>query len=142
MDWQAITAAFDRLDAALDVVAGLNFDALSTAQWLALLGRCETVRRRLPVPEHQLINHLARQASPEELGGKLSHAIAEWMLISRAEATRRINLSRAPRYRGGRVLAAHNANLDWPTIRLAWSAAAAIPAGHGPGRVRGNADRY
>ncbi|WP_122508826.1 DUF222 domain-containing protein, partial [Mycobacterium innocens] len=91
MDWQAITAAFDGLDAALDAVMGLNFDALSTAQWLTLLGRCETVRRRLPVPEHQLINHLARQASAAELGGKLSHAIAEWTLTSRAEATRRIN---------------------------------------------------
>ncbi|WP_122508721.1 DUF222 domain-containing protein, partial [Mycobacterium innocens] len=87
MDWQAITAAFDGLDAALDAVMGLNFDALSTAQWLTLLGRCETVRRRLPVPEHQLINHLARQASAAELGGKLSHAIAEWTLTSRAEAT-------------------------------------------------------
>ncbi len=93
MDWQAITAAFDGLDAALDVVVGLNFDALSTAQWLTLLQRCETARRLIPVPEHQLINHLARQASPEELGGKLSHAIAEWTLISRAEAGRRINVA-------------------------------------------------
>jgi hypothetical protein len=38
-----------------------------------------------------LINSLARQATPEELGGKLSHAIAEWTLISRTEASRRIN---------------------------------------------------
>ncbi|VBA47570.1 hypothetical protein LAUMK142_03061 [Mycobacterium pseudokansasii] len=88
---EAITAAFDGLDAALDVVVGLDFDALTTLEWLALLERCEKVRRRLPVPEHQLINHLARQASAEELGGKLSHAIAEWTLTSRAEATRRIN---------------------------------------------------
>ncbi|VAZ84597.1 hypothetical protein LAUMK42_03420 [Mycobacterium persicum] len=93
MDWQAVTAAFDRLDAALDVVAGLNFDALSAAQWLTLLQRCEQVRRRIPVPQHQPINHLARQASAAELGGKLSHAIAEWTLISRAEATRRINVA-------------------------------------------------
>jgi Domain of unknown function (DUF222) len=49
------------------------------------------VRRRLPAVEHGLINQLARQASPEELGGKLSHALAEWLLISRAEAGRRIN---------------------------------------------------
>nr|WP_321182430.1 DUF222 domain-containing protein [Mycobacterium kansasii] len=88
---EAITAAFDGLDAALDVVVGLDFDALTTPEWLALLGRCERVRRRLPVAEHPLINHLARQASAAELGGKLSHAIAEWTLTSRAEATRRIN---------------------------------------------------
>ena len=90
VDREAITAAFDALDDAIDGVAGLEFDALTTREWLALLERCERVRRRLPVPEHQLINHLARQATPEELGGKLSHAIAEWTLITRAEAARRI----------------------------------------------------
>ena len=90
VDREAITAAFDALDAAIDGVAGLDFDALTTREWLALLERCERVRRRLPVPEHQLINHLGRQATPEELGGKLSHAIAEWTLVTRAEAARRI----------------------------------------------------
>jgi Domain of unknown function (DUF222) len=90
-DREAITAAFDALDSAMDAVQGLNFDALTTPEWLVLLERCETVRRRLPVPEHQLINHLARQATAEELGGKLSHALAERLLISRADATRRIH---------------------------------------------------
>ena len=33
---------------------------------------------------------MGRQATAEELGGKLSHAVAEWALISRAEASRRI----------------------------------------------------
>jgi hypothetical protein len=47
-------------------------------------------RRRIPAVEHSLINNVARQATPEELGGKLSHAIAERTLISRAEAARRI----------------------------------------------------
>jgi hypothetical protein len=37
-----------------------------------------------------LINHLARQASVEELGGKLDHALADRLRISRAEATRRV----------------------------------------------------
>ncbi|QUR68334.1 HNH endonuclease signature motif containing protein [Mycobacterium spongiae] len=90
-DREAITAAFDAVDAALDTVAGLDFDALTTPEWLALLERCERVRRRIPTPEHQLINNLTRQASPEDLGGKLSHAIADRTLISRAEASRRIN---------------------------------------------------
>ncbi|BBX97273.1 hypothetical protein MLAC_25670 [Mycobacterium lacus] len=77
MDREAITAAFDALDAAVDGVVGLRFDALSTREWLTLLERVERVRRRLPVPEHQLINNLARQATTEELGAKLSHAIAD-----------------------------------------------------------------
>ncbi|KZS82695.1 hypothetical protein B4U45_05965 [Mycobacterium persicum] len=90
VDRETVTAAFDALDAAVDRLVELNFDALTTPEWLALVKRCEKVRRRLPVAEHQLINNLARQASAEELGGKLSHAIADWALISRTEAARRI----------------------------------------------------
>jgi hypothetical protein len=90
MDREAITAALDVLDTAVDDVGELNFDALTAREWLALLERVESVRRRLPVSEHKLINNLAHQATAEELGGKLSYAIAERTLISRAEASRRI----------------------------------------------------
>lgn len=55
-----------------------------------MLGHCEKVRRRLPAVEHTFINNLVRQATPQEIGGKLSHAIAEATLISRSEASRRI----------------------------------------------------
>ncbi|MGO9744985.1 MAG: DUF222 domain-containing protein, partial [Mycobacterium sp.] len=72
---EAITAAFD---AAVDAVLGLNVDALSTYDQLLLLERCEKARRRIPAIEHPLINNLARQATPEELGGTLAHAIADW----------------------------------------------------------------
>src|SRR5437879_9153243 len=90
VDREAMTAAFDTLDAAFDETAGFDFDALTSPEQLALLERYERLRRRLPGPEHRLINSLARQATPEELGGKLTHAIAEWTLISRGEASRRI----------------------------------------------------
>jgi Domain of unknown function (DUF222) len=90
VDREAIAAAFDALDAAVDGVLDLSFDALSTPERFALLGRCERVRRRLPAIEHDMINQLARQATPEELGGRLSHALAERTLISRAAAARRI----------------------------------------------------
>jgi|SRR5271156_45769 len=90
VDREAITAAFDALERAVGDVAAASCDALTTPERLALLERCERVRRRLPAVEHPLINQLARQATPEELGGKLSHALAEWTLISRAEASRRI----------------------------------------------------
>jgi hypothetical protein len=89
-DREAITAAFDALDAAVDGVLRLDFEALCTRERLALLQRCERVRRRIPAVEHPLLNQLARHATPEELGGKLSHAVAERTLISRAEAARRI----------------------------------------------------
>ena len=89
-DREAIKAAFDPLDAAVDGVAGLDVEALTTRERLTLLERCERVRRRLPAVEDPLINSLARRATPEELGGKLSHAVAEWTLISCVEAARRI----------------------------------------------------
>ncbi|OBB89130.1 hypothetical protein A5760_23105 [Mycobacterium colombiense] len=90
VDRDAISAAFDALDDALEGVGALSFDVLSPRECLAFLARSEKARRRLPVAEHQLINHVARQATPAELGGKLSHALAERVLISRAEAARRI----------------------------------------------------
>jgi len=88
---EEIEEVFGALDAELDRLCGLSFDALTTPERVALLERCERIRRRLPVVEHPLINQLGRQATAEELGGTLSHAIAEWTLISRAEAGRRIH---------------------------------------------------
>ena len=90
MDREAIIAAFDALDAAVAGVLGLDFESLTTPERLAALERVERVRRRLPAAEHPLINQLAQTATAEELGGKLAHAIAEWTLITRSEATRRM----------------------------------------------------
>ncbi|WP_156745285.1 13E12 repeat family protein, partial [Mycobacterium sp. 1165178.9] len=41
-------------------------------------------------PSHQLINQVAAQSDPAELGGKLSWALADRLHITRAEAARRI----------------------------------------------------
>ncbi|MEM6109422.1 HNH endonuclease signature motif containing protein [Mycobacterium sp. 050272] len=83
-------AAFDALDAALEMVLGLDSDMLDTRERLTRLQRYENMRRRLSAGEHPLINQLQQEATPAELGGKLSHAIADWTLISRAEAGRRV----------------------------------------------------
>jgi len=77
VDRDAITAAYDAVDKALANVAALDCAALTSPEWLNLLERSEKWRRRIPAIEHPMINALARQATPEELGGKLSHAIAE-----------------------------------------------------------------
>ncbi|HYB82492.1 MAG TPA: hypothetical protein VED43_12760, partial [Mycobacterium sp.] len=113
VDRDAITAAFDALDAAVDGVAGLDFDALCTPEWLALLERCERVRRRLPVPEHQLINHLARQAAAEELGGKLSHGRLADGLYAGAGGVRTRTTPRMPRWR-------HITNTCVATMGMGW----------------------
>lgn len=85
-----VGGAFDALRAGLDRVLDLSFDALTTPERLALLERCEELRRRLPALEHPLINQLAAQASSDELGGKLSWAMADRLRITRKEARRRI----------------------------------------------------
>lgn len=90
LDGDTVTAAFDTLEAALDTVLGLDAQMLTTRDRLVMLARYERVRRMLPAGEHPLINQLAREATPAELGGRLSHAIADWTQVSRAEAGRRV----------------------------------------------------
>jgi hypothetical protein len=75
----------------LDRALGLSFDALTTPERLAMLERCEKLRRRLPVVEHPLINQIAEQANETELGGKLASALANRLRISRGEASRRVH---------------------------------------------------
>ena len=85
-----VVAAFDALDAAWERLAGLKFDALVTGERLALLERLEVHRRRQPAVEHELVNQVREQATPAELGGRLSHALADRLRITRADANRRI----------------------------------------------------
>ncbi|BBY20060.1 HNH endonuclease signature motif containing protein [Mycobacterium stomatepiae] len=87
---EEIQADFDALRGAVSRVVGHSFDALTTPERLALLERLERETRRLRVPGHELINQVAEQATPEELGGKVSHALADRLRISRGEAGRRI----------------------------------------------------
>ncbi|BBX75961.1 hypothetical protein BST45_07860 [Mycobacterium shinjukuense] len=68
MDRQAITAAFDTLDAGVDAVLGLDCEALTTHERMVLLERVERVRRRLPAAEHPLINQLARSGQRRGVG--------------------------------------------------------------------------
>ena len=74
----------------MSVVCNLSFDALTTPERLNLLERLEVVARQLPVPGHALINQLAEQAGEEELGNRLSRALADRLRITRGEAARRV----------------------------------------------------
>ncbi len=89
-DRDEVVAAFDALDAAWQRLAGCKFDALVTGERLALLERLEVQRRRQPAAEHELVNQLRAQATAAELGGRLAHALADRLRMSRAEARRRI----------------------------------------------------
>ncbi|KZS81404.1 hypothetical protein LAUMK4_02955 [Mycobacterium persicum] len=87
---ESVVASFDALQAAVSRLQDLSFDALATPERMALLERCETVRRQLPSIEHALINQIAEQSSEEELGGRLRSALASRLRITRAEASRRV----------------------------------------------------
>lgn len=89
-DRETITTVFDALDRAADAALDLSFDALTAPERLALLERCERLRRRLPAVEHPLVNALGG-ADPAELGGKLAWALADRLRITRAQARRRID---------------------------------------------------
>ncbi|BCQ10296.1 hypothetical protein JMUB5695_03751 [Mycobacterium heckeshornense] len=67
---------------------------LSTTERFEVSERCERVRRRLPAIEHEVTNRIGREATADELGGKFAHALAEWLLVTRAEAGRRIGEAR------------------------------------------------
>jgi Domain of unknown function (DUF222) len=88
---ESIVRRFEALHDAVSDVLEVASDPLTTAECLALLERLEIETRRLPAAGHPLINQLAHHASTEELGGRLAHALANRLRISRAEASRRIH---------------------------------------------------
>lgn len=81
---------FDALGAVVSRIVGRSFEALTTPERLNLLQRLERETRRLRAPGHELINQLAEQAGPDELGGPLPHALADRLRITRGEARRRV----------------------------------------------------
>src|ERR1700677_4743732 len=88
---EEVVGVFDALEADVKRALDLSFDALTTPERLALLARCEKMRRQLPAIEHPLINQLDEQADAAELGGKLAPALADRLRITRAEASRRVH---------------------------------------------------
>ncbi len=88
---EEIVEVFDALRAAHKRARDLTFDVLTTPERLAVLESLEHMRRGQPAIEHALINQLAAQAEPVELGGKLAPALADRLRISRADASRRIH---------------------------------------------------
>jgi hypothetical protein len=96
-----VVTVLDRLESAVDDLTALHFDALTTPERLRILERLEAVTRRLPVAGHALINGVRQQATSVELGGKLAHALADRLRITRSEATRRIHEAQDPGERRG-----------------------------------------
>jgi len=88
---EEIVEVLDALEADYKRALDQTFDVLTAPERLRVLERWEQMRRWQPAVEHALINQLAEQADPTELGGKLAPALANRLRISRAEASRRIH---------------------------------------------------
>ncbi|WP_428339682.1 HNH endonuclease signature motif containing protein [Mycobacterium sp.] len=88
---EEIVEVLDALSAAHKRACDLTFDVLTTPERLGVLESLEQMRRGQPAIEHALLNQLAGQADPTEVGGKLAPALANRLRISRAEASRRIH---------------------------------------------------
>jgi hypothetical protein len=87
------SVVFEQVRAVFDAIAehaGRDGGCWSTFELSEQLGRIETLGRMLPALGHELINRLGAEATAEELGGSLTHALANWLRISRAEGARRI----------------------------------------------------
>ncbi|HEY2196876.1 MAG TPA: 13E12 repeat family protein, partial [Mycobacterium sp.] len=88
---EEVVEVFDALEAGFKRALDLRCDALTTPERLAVLQRCERIRRWLPAVEHPVLNQLSAQTDASELGGTLAPALANRLRITRAEASRRIH---------------------------------------------------
>jgi len=87
---EEVEGDFAALHEVVSRVVGHSYDALTTPERFVLLEKLEHEGRRLVHPRHELVNQIAQQATPEELGGKLSHALADRLHITRAAAARQV----------------------------------------------------
>ncbi|HET7741833.1 MAG TPA: DUF222 domain-containing protein, partial [Mycobacterium sp.] len=92
-DYQGpVAAALDALDAALDDLDQACLDTMSHRRLLDVMDRLERVNRRLPVTGNRVLNRLAAEANPLELGDTtLRKLVAFRLRISVNEASKRID---------------------------------------------------
>lgn len=83
------TDAFDALDAAVQAVGALDWDAMPIPERLESLDRLETIRRRAAATSLDLVGSVERSREPA-LGGAVAKVIADVVRISPTEARRRI----------------------------------------------------
>lgn len=83
-------AVVERFGAAVTELVALRLDALDVPDLFAVLDATEAGRCQLPVIEHQAINQIAAQATPEQIGRSLKKVLAARLRIRPGEARRRI----------------------------------------------------
>ena len=93
-----VSEAVGQIDAALDVLTGLDLSGLSATDLVGVAERCETLVRRHRVVCGDAAVELSRR-NTAELGGAPHKVLADWLRITPAEARRRVTLAEplAPR---------------------------------------------
>lgn len=91
LDREAIIAALDSLDAALDTLAAAPAATITARESLAVFDRLEKADRRMPAIRHAWTAKLTTEAASAEWGGFTWAAVlADRLRISRGEACRRV----------------------------------------------------
>jgi len=85
-----VMAVVERYRAVMAELMELGLDALDVPGLFAVLDATEAGRCQLPVIEHQAINQISAQATPEQIGRSLKKVLAARLRIRPGEARRRI----------------------------------------------------
>ncbi|PQP48310.1 DUF222 domain-containing protein, partial [Mycolicibacterium austroafricanum] len=86
-----VLGAFDALDAVVESILALDYDALSAAERVRLEARLERNLRRIPTVEHELLASVIAETEPARLGeGSWKKVLTTALRISGAEAGRRL----------------------------------------------------
>ncbi|MBV9515364.1 MAG: HNH endonuclease [Mycobacteriaceae bacterium] len=85
-----VRAVLERYRAAVSELVELRLDALEVPDLFAVLDTTQAERCRVPMAEHQAINRIVEQATPEQIGNSLKKVLADRLRITRSEAGRRI----------------------------------------------------
>lgn len=89
-DRDEVMAVVERFQAAVTELINLPVDVLGVPDLFAVLEAVESGRCRLPAIEHQAINAVAAQATPEQIGRSLKTVLADRLRIRPSDASRRI----------------------------------------------------
>jgi Domain of unknown function (DUF222)/HNH endonuclease len=87
---QAVLEALDRLEEDADDFVGLPVDELTELDRVSVLCRLTTIARKFTAHQYDVVNRLAEEAVPSDIGGPLTSVLADRLLISPAAASRMI----------------------------------------------------
>lgn len=101
----SIIYALAELDAAVQAVGSLDWEAVEVREQLGALDRLETIRRRAGAAAPDLLGSIERGKDPA-LGGATAKVVADVLRITPTEARRRIRDTGQLQTRAGRPRAA------------------------------------